>query len=381
MGRGFDYQRSSTQAFILTFLLLSLAVACRDTQPARIGDAYPRSEADSRFLAVIKSAVETPRFQVAGWSVKGNALGSLIQLNTEQATAFADDKTIVAVVGHSGSRDALLGAAVYNKRGVPNVIPNSTSRRLGSTGPWTFLMVPDDSVEGEFIARYAVDSLRAIRPAMLYVGDEYGWGLLEGVRAGLQRKGVDLLDATMLPNEPCFGARNEVLFESVVYAAIQRSIPDVVIITSGTVHGWCIADLIHAKSPQTWIVFTDGMDGARRPPPAEEIRFRPPHLNLARIRGVEFWAPGTDSLNREFIERVQRGFGRMPNASQALQYDAYMLLRAAVTEAGPDREAVRNWLESLGKTHKPWQGVTGPIAFNRPRSEILRMGGPVDSPQ
>ncbi len=66
----------------------------------------------------------------------------------------------------------------------------------------------------------------------------------------------------------------------------------------------------------------------------------------------------------------------MPDASEALQYDAYMLLAAAIREAGPSRVAVRKWLESLGRSREPWQGVTGPIAFTRPRSEILRMSGP-----
>ncbi|HWP69937.1 MAG TPA: hypothetical protein VNM36_02510, partial [Gemmatimonadaceae bacterium] len=60
----------------------------------------------------------------------------------------------------------------------------------------------------------------------------------------------------------------------------------------------------------------------------------------------------------------------------ALQYDAFMLLAAAVRDVGPDRMAIRNWLESLGRTRQPWIGVTGPIAFNNPRSEILRMTGP-----
>ena len=53
-----------------------------------------------------------------------------------------------------------------------------------------------------------------------------------------------------------------------------------------------------------------------------------------------------------------------------------MLLTAAVRDVGPDRMAIRNWLESLGRTREPWMGVTGPIAFSRQRSEILRMTGP-----
>jgi branched-chain amino acid transport system substrate-binding protein len=362
---------------LLSFLSL-LLIGCRNQGPARIGDGYPRDQASAALLSAIRAAVESAGVGVVPWTVGGGpAAGSTIQLNTDQATRFADDPSLVAVVGHSGSRDALLGAAVYNQRGVPNVVPNATSKRLATAGPWTFTLVPDDSVQGEFIANYALDSLRAKRISILFLGDEYGIGLRDGLSAGLRARGTRLADATMIPTEPCFSSRSVVLYESIVLAALHRGTPDVVVITAGNINGWCVADLVHAANPATWVVFSDGMDGARQlPDPARGLPDLPLRVVPARIRGVEFWEPGTDSLSREFIDRVQRLIHRSPDASQALQYDAYMLLAAAIREAGPSRVAVRKWLESLGRSHEPWQGVTGPIAFNRPRSEILRMSGP-----
>jgi branched-chain amino acid transport system substrate-binding protein len=361
------------RALLLCFLL----TGCRDHGAARIGDGYPRDQQDSLILAAIRPAVESAGVQVVPWSVSGGPLWSTIQLNTDQARLFADDPSVVAVVGHPGSRDALLGAAVYNARGVPNVVPNGTSSRLARSGPWTFMLVPDDSVQGEFIANYAMDSLKAQRISVLYLGDEYGLGLRDGIRAGLERRGVRPSDETMIPTEECFSARSGILFESIVRGAMRRTNPDVFVVTAGTSNGWCIADFIHNASPATWVVFSDGMDGAHRlPDPPRGLPDRRLRVIPARIRGVEFWAPGTDSLNRAFVERVATVIHRSPDASQALQYDAYMLLAAAVNEVGRSRPAVREWLESLGRTRPPWLGVTGPIAFNHPRSEILRMSGP-----
>lgn len=359
---------------------LALGIAfmgCRNEAPARIGDAYPRDEDDSRLLRAMRPAIEAAGVQVVPWTLGGGPLWSTIQLNTDQARLFADDKSVVAVVGHPGSRDALLGAAVYNARGVPNVVPNATSGRVARTGPWTFVLVPDDSVQGAFIANYVVDSLNARKISVLYLGDEYGIGLRDGIRAGLGNHGVKPADETMIPAEECFSARSGILYESIVRGAIRRANPDVFVVTAGTSNGWCIADFIHVENPDAWIVFSDGMDGARRlPDPPRGIPDRPLRLVPQRIRGVEFWEPGTDSLNRAFVAMVQGTMHRPPDASQALQYDAYMLLAAAVHEVGPSRSAVRKWLESLGRTREPWIGVTGPIAFNRPRSEILRMSGP-----
>jgi ABC-type branched-subunit amino acid transport system substrate-binding protein len=315
--------------------------------------------------------------KVVPWTANGGELWSTIRLNTDQAKLFADDPSVVAVVGHPGSRDALLGAVVYNSRGVPNVVPNATSSRLAKSGPWTFMLVPDDSVQGEFIANYALDSLHAQRISVLYLADEYGIGLRDGVRAGLGRRGARPADETMIPAEECFSTRSGILYESIVRGAMHRTKPDVFVVTAGHSNGWCIADYIHVANPDTWVVFSDGMDGARRlPAPPRGLPDRALRLVPSKIRGVEFWQPGTDSLNRAFVARIEQALHHSPDASQALQYDAYMLLAAAVREAGPSRSAVRDWLKSLGRTREPWLGVTGPIAFNRPRSEILRMSGP-----
>jgi branched-chain amino acid transport system substrate-binding protein len=359
---------STRQYFSLVGLLL-LLIACGGSGPARIGDAYPRYDSNLPFLAAITPTVESTGVKIQRWSVGGDP-GFSIQLNTEQATLFADDPSVVAVVGHTGSRDALLGAVVYNDRGIPQVVPNATSGLLAQAGPWTFALVPSDSVEGAFIADYALDSLQAKRIAVLYLGDEYGMGLRDGVRSALRRRGTDLADASMIPTDWCLAQPAAGIHSSIIRAAMRRAQPDVVVVTTGSMSGWCVAELVQATNPDVWVLFGDGMDGARQIPDL------PLKLIPERIRGVEFWAPGQDSLNRAFVELVQKTLNGPPAASHALQYDAFMLLSAAVHEVGPNRRAIRRWLESLGRTREPWQGVTGPIAFNRPRSEILRMSGP-----
>jgi ABC-type branched-subunit amino acid transport system substrate-binding protein len=363
--------RSPSPGPVLLGLLL---IGCTAKEPARIGDAYPRDSASASVLAAIVPAIESAGVGVSKWSASGSQDGGL-KYNAEQAHVFADDPRVIAVVGHPGSRDAILGAAVYNARGVPQVVPNATSSRLGHMGPWTFTLVPSDSIEGAFIAHYALDSLRANRVSVFYLGDEYGIGLRDGVRGALLRRGTDVVDAALIPADGCSVAPSMAVHEAIIVAALRRSRPDVVVVTTGSVNGWCIANIVHDRSPGTWVLFGDGMDGARRVPPGMD------RIVEARVRGVEFWTPGTDSLNRAFVDRMQKAMKRPPDASNALQFDAYMLLAAAIREAGADREAVRRWLESLGRTRAPWPGITGPIAFNRPRTEILRMGGPGVLPQ
>ena len=56
-----------------------------------------------------------------------------------------------------------------------------------------------------------------------------------------------------------------------------------------------------------------------------------------------------------------------------MNHDALMLLAHAVREVGPNRAAVRGYLESLGGTRPPYHGITGDITFQRPRTPPLVM--------
>ncbi len=357
--------RSPPAVIVAVVLVLG---ACGPGTTPRIGDAYPRDSAEA-FLSAIEPTLEASGVGIERWSVGKNQLQT-IQLHTDQAAVFSDNKAIVGVVGHGGSRDALLGAVVYNARGVPQVVPNATSRRVGSAGPWTFPLVPNDSVEGKFIADFALDSLHAPRVSVLYLGDEYGLGLRDGVRSALRLRGIELADAAVVPTQDCSSPENEAMHRAIVMASVHRARPDAVVVAASVLGSWCLANIVHAMHPDVWVLGADGMGSVGEVP----VEFT--HVVPARLRSVSFWAPGTDSINRAFVDLVRRRLQRDPTAGEALQYDAFMVLSAAVRDVGNDRRAIRSWLASLGSSRPAWVGVTGEITFHKPRTSILRMDAP-----
>jgi len=125
---------------------------------------------------------------------------------------------------------------------------------------------------------------------------------------------------------------------------------------------------LHAADSSIWILAADGV----------EVGYRAPigGFNSARVRGVAFWQPGVDSISIDFIVKSRQVLGREPSAAEALMYDAFLLFHHAVQEVGADRRAVRAFLESLGRTRAPWRGVTGPVSFEAPRLDLLRMDAP-----
>jgi ABC-type branched-subunit amino acid transport system substrate-binding protein len=46
-----------------------------------------------------------------------------------------------------------------------------------------------------------------------------------------------------------------------------------------------------------------------------------------------------------------------------MYYDAVMLVAQAIRTVGSNRAAIRRYLEELGRTRPPYQGITGSLAF------------------
>lgn len=346
-------------------VLLSL-LACRTGTPVRIGDAMPRDRGPRSTIDLVQRRLDSltgdaRRLEIvipdSGW----------VDDQVDQAYRFADDPGIAAVVGHAGSREALLGARVYNARHLPQIVPMATSHHLGQAGPWTFRLVPNDSVEGEVLADAAVDTLGAKAIAVFYEGDEYGIGLRDGVLAGLRRRGVEAADIR-LPEGECRDESSFAAVRPVVRAALRRGMPDLVILAMHNELAACLMPLIDAALPAQRYLAGDGVflgDPA--------IRSSAPRRE-GRLWRVAQWVPDTtDPLVRAFTTEFRRATGRTPTAPDALTLDAYMLLADAVRATGGGREAIRDWLASLGRDRPAWRGVTGAVTFTGERRELLRL--------
>lgn len=349
--------------------VMALLLGCRDGAPARIGDANPRASGAGTIVELIETQFATlagpPRVLVERWSPAANASG--LEAEVRQAHRF-DSVGVTAVVGHAGSRESLIGASIYNVRHIPQVVPTGTSRLLALAGPWTFRLAPNDSVEGDFIAQVAVDSFAAKVILIVYVGDEYGIGLRDGIIAGLRRRGVTQVTDVRAPEITCLTAHQRRATTAVIQATLARTKPDLVALAVRTAIAPCIIAQIHDAMPATRFLVGDGVqfDAA--------AMLAAPAARRGLVAGIEFWHPDTtDARIRIFLANAKRILGRAPTSTEALTVDAFAVVGAAIQATGGEREAVRAWLASLGVERPPWSGVTGPIAFTGERRHLLHL--------
>jgi branched-chain amino acid transport system substrate-binding protein len=347
-------------ASLAAFALLG----CSDgSRPIIIGFASNMSEPN---VASVAQAILTERrlprqrpivISMGSTREPGNSGGALPR-EVDRALHFASAQDVAGVVGPGGSREALQTAPIYGNAEVPNVVPTATSGRLRGLGPWTFLLAPDDSTQGEFIGTFVAERLHARTAIIFYVPDEYGVGLAAGSAAALARRGVALLARSPVqPMQSCPPGAAANAYDDVVEEAFRYGTPDVIVLATRTLESACIARAARAWSPMTRFVAGDGALVARgfveRAGPAADSMYL-----------VSFWDPRTgDESSRAFATRFRAILGREPRHDEAMFFDGVMLLAQAIRSAGPRRAAIRRYLDALGRTRAPYAGVTGPISF------------------
>jgi len=314
------------------------------------------------------TTVQVARDEIASWPPGAPVIrivydsitqGDPPDVEVMRAQRLAQIPDLVGVVGHGGSRGSLAAAPIYAAAGIPQIVPTGTSRLLGQAGPWTFVLPPNDSIEGALIGRFTAERLGARRVALFFTNDEYGVGLRDGVVAELARRGIAVLSQVGV--DP----RSDI--PTLVAATLRRDAPDAFIMAARTVETGRVARAAYGRVPRLRVVAGDG---------AVDVP------NLVALAGpaadsiyvVAFWlADPPDSMSRAFVERFHRITGRDPGPDEAMNHDALMLLAHAARTAGPDRAALRRYLEALGRSRPPYRGVTGDITFLPERPTRLVM--------
>jgi branched-chain amino acid transport system substrate-binding protein len=140
-------------------------------------------------------------------------------------------------------------------------------------------------------------------------------------------------------------------FRPIVEAVIRRDV-DVVVLVVGERNAGELAPLFHAENPGLPLLGDRWAD-------------LPSDTLLRGSYRIEADMSGPDgSLNDQaFVSRFRAHFGHDPDAYAAYGHDAVTIAARAAAEEGPGRASIRRGLARLDGAC-PYQGVTGPLAFD-----------------
>lgn len=254
---------------------------------------------------------------------------------------------VSALVGPSRSGNAIPAAIVANAAHVPMVSPGSSHPETTAGKPYAFRVSFLDAFQGEVMARFARDDLRARTGAVLYdVAEAYSRYMAEVFRDVFTASGGEVTAF-----EPYM--TGDVDFRESL-ARIRERQPEVLFLP-----GYTEAALLQgAQARQLGLTSTLlGVDGWTPARVAEQPDLEGSFMSASwDVAFADAYAGG-----RAFAEAYRRAYGRYPTSGlAALAYDAMGLLLEAARSAGTtDPEAIRDALADI----EGYQGAAGVVTY------------------
>jgi branched-chain amino acid transport system substrate-binding protein len=297
-------------------------------------------------------------------NAEGGVLGRQVRLIVEDdqskpeeaataVTKLINQNSVQAVLGEVASSRSLAAAPICQGAQIPMVTPSSTNPKVTQVGDYIFRVCFTDIQQGEADAKFAAESLKIKKAALLYdVRNDYSVGLRLVFAQKFKEYGGEIVgEQSYSEGDSDFraqltqlkSANPELIYVPGYYTevgTIARQARDLGItapLLGGD--GW--------DSPRLWEIGGKALNGCY----------------FSNHYSVDDPAPAV----QKFVKAYRAKYGETPDALAALGYDAARILADAFRRAGStDGPKVRDALAAT----KDFPGVTGSITIDKDRNAI-----------
>jgi branched-chain amino acid transport system substrate-binding protein len=300
-------------------------------------------------------------------NAKGGLFGKSIEIITEDDQSKPEEaKTavlklikqnqVIAVLGEVASSRSLAAAPECQKAKIPMISPASTNPKVTEVGDYIFRTCFIDTFQGEAMAKYAYNDLKARKVAILRdIKNDYSVGLAEFFEKTFKKLGGEIVaNASYSEGDIEFRAQ---------LTDIKTKNPDAVYIPGYYTEVGLIARQARELGINVPLLGGDGWDS----PKTLEI-------GGTSVNGSYFTnhyaADDPNPTVQGFIQKYKEKYSEVPDAMAVLGYDAAKILFDAMRRAGaPDSTKIR---DALAQTQK-FPGVSGEITIDKNRNAEKRI--------
>jgi branched-chain amino acid transport system substrate-binding protein len=329
------------------------------TEPIKLGVFGDYTGQTSSFgvstFSGIKMAVE--EINAAG-GINGRKIEISIQNddgkpeNTLSVVAkLIDEEKVDFLIGSPTSTNSLIAAALAQKAKIPMITPTATNPKVTEIGDYIFRACFVDSVQGEVMAKFAFETLKIKRIALIVdLSSDYSKGLTDSFTTAFKKLGGSIVSRQ-------FYNQNEEDFGQLVQA-VKKTKPQAIYI-SGYYNQ--VAEIaLETKSQKLKTIFLGG-DGWDSP---NLLDIAKKSLDDSYFTN-HFATSDPSDVVQNFVSRYKKLYNLDPDSFAALGYDSVNLLADALVRANSsDKKAVRDALA----TTQQFVGVTGKISFDSSRN-------------
>ncbi len=257
------------------------------------------------------------------------------------------------IVGEVASSLSLAAAPICQSNKIPMISPSSTNPKVTQVGDYVFRVCFIDPFQGQVMADFALDTLKAKTAAVFRdQKSDYSMGLADYFIARFKSKGGQIVvDQSYVQGDIDFKSQ---------LTNIRGTQPDVIFVPGYYTEVGLIARQARELGLKQPLLGGDGWDS----PKLFEI-------GGAALEGCyhsdHFTAQSQDPKVQAYVQKYQAMWKHVPDALATLAYDAAGVLGEALKNAkslsGPD---LRDALSSV----KNFQGVTGTISIDANRNAV-----------
>ncbi|MFR0590749.1 ABC transporter substrate-binding protein [Bifidobacterium thermophilum] len=311
--------------------------------------AYGEAELKGFKLAIseinAKGGLNGKKIKLESMDDKGDA--------TEASNAFnklAGDNSVLAVLGPTISSTTAAVAPLADQSKLPAIAPAATSDSI-ATGGYLFRTCFKDSYQGEIAAKFAAETLKVKKVAVLYgTGDPYSSGVGKAFAAAAKKAGLDVVDEenSSSADDTEYSSQLQKIQASgaeFLYAPYYYSVAGPYIIPQARSLGY-----------KGYVMGPDGYDG---------LKLTGDKSQYDKVLYTTHYSPDDTSNSKvqDFIKSYEKANNNQePNTFTALAYDSVYMFKQAYEKAGknPTREQIRNAIAGMS-----FSGVTGKFTLDK----------------
>ena len=311
--------------------------------------AYGEAELKGFKLAIseinAKGGLNGKKIKLESMDDKGDA--------TEASNAFnklAGDNSVLAVLGPTISSTTAAVAPLADQSKLPAIAPAATSDSI-ATGGYLFRTCFKDSYQGEIAAKFAAETLKVKKVAVLYgTGDPYSSGVGKAFAAAAKKAGLDVVDEenSSSADDTEYSSQLQKIQASgaeFLYAPYYYSVAGPYIIPQARALGY-----------KGYVMGPDGYDG---------LKLTGDKSQYDKVLYTTHYSPDDTSNTKvqDFIKSYEKANNNQePNTFTALAYDSVYMFKQAYEKAGKNatREQVRNAISGMS-----FSGVTGKFTLDK----------------
>jgi branched-chain amino acid transport system substrate-binding protein len=361
-------KRTLFALFLITVLFTGFACVRRgkgrtagDSGPVVVGYYGDLSGRTSSFGQSTKNGVYMAADEI---NKAGGINGRQIEIITEDdqgepnkaatvVTKLINQDQVHALLGEVASSNSLAAAPKAQEAKVPMISPSSTNPQVTQVGDYIFRVCFIDPFQGEVMAKFAANNLKAKRAAILYdFNSDYSRGLHDFFKRSFTSLGGQIVsEQSYTQGDRDFSGQ---------LTAIRAVNPDVIYVPGYYGEVGVISNQTKQLGIKAPLLGGDGWDA----PQLWQLGGASLNGNyISNHYSVDDPSPAI----QKFVADYKGRYGILPDALAALGYDSMKVLadavkRAGTTESGKLRDAIAQT--------KNFPGVTGQITIDQNRNAV-----------